>query len=189
MSNTTVIFIHGFNSNPSDSFKPWLKEELEKQGVIVKMPQMPEADAPKLPIWLKVIDELIRMSDGKIILAGHSLGGTAILRYLEQQPPRPIAAAVLVAAVATNAPGHPPAISNFLKDPWQFDQIRAHCPNLFAIHSQDDTAVPFSDSKLLEASLPLKLTTVNGYGHFSRRENVTKVPELLKLLVEIINSE
>ena len=51
------IIIHGTNGHPEKNWFPWLKNELDKLGHTVYIPQFPTPDGQNLANWLKVIEK------------------------------------------------------------------------------------------------------------------------------------
>jgi uncharacterized protein len=78
-----VIIVHGYTGDSSKNWFPWLKAELEKLGVSVTVPQMPNTNAPVLTEWLPHLQATVGAPDTETYLVGHSLGCPTILRYLE----------------------------------------------------------------------------------------------------------
>src|SRR3990167_6703628 len=86
----TVIVIHGYQGHPDTGWKLWLKQELEKLSVQTFLPPMPTPNTPKEDEWVATIAEQVKNASEPIILVGHSLGGSALLRYLEHEPEKQI---------------------------------------------------------------------------------------------------
>ncbi len=78
-----VYIIHGWEGYPEENWFPWLKCELESRGFEVHVPQMPDADNPRIEKWIPALQELIKEPDRDTYLVGHSMGCQAIVRYLE----------------------------------------------------------------------------------------------------------
>jgi hypothetical protein len=79
-----AFIIHGYLGYPQEAWLPWLKLELEKRGYEVSLPAMPNAERPTVPEWVAFIKKLVGEPDGKTVMIGHSLGGHAVLHYLEE---------------------------------------------------------------------------------------------------------
>jgi predicted alpha/beta hydrolase family esterase len=94
-----VILMHGKNTNPSEKRYPWLKEAMEEYDIPYIGPKLPDADDPEIQAWVDKLDMLCPDEDS--ILVGHSRGGVAILRRLEQQDPDVKVTKVIL--VATNS--------------------------------------------------------------------------------------
>ena len=179
----TVIVIHGYQGKADDFWKPWLRKELDIRGIATKFPQMPTPNIPKEEEWLDVLDQLVTTAAKPIVLVGHSLGGLTVLRWLETRAKEPIHGAVLVAGVTD--PTNYDFKDNFQK-PSDWTRISTSTKHLVGIYSKDDTAVPFEQSQVLKEH-GATLLDVDGYGHFSSKKNVTKIPELLQVIDTLIH--
>jgi predicted alpha/beta hydrolase family esterase len=47
-----AIILHGTGDTPTDFWFPYIKENLEKRGYSVWLPQLPNAEKPNLKDWL-----------------------------------------------------------------------------------------------------------------------------------------
>ncbi len=83
---TNVIIIHGTGGHPQENWLPWLKNELEKLGYTVDIPQFPTPENQTLETWFEVFDreEYNDKFTENTILVAHSLGGAFALRILEK---------------------------------------------------------------------------------------------------------
>ena len=78
-----VFIVHGWDGHPKEGWFPWLKQELEKHGFDVFVPQMPEPIMPKIEAWVSHLAGIVNKPDKNTCFVGHSIGCQAILRYLE----------------------------------------------------------------------------------------------------------
>ena len=93
-----VFIIHGWEGFPEEGWFPWLKKELELRGFEVFVPQMPDADYPRIEKWVAVVSQIVGVVDESVYFIGHSMGCQAIARYLETLPERiKIGGAIFVA--------------------------------------------------------------------------------------------
>src|SRR3989344_9648272 len=81
-----VFIIHGWEGYPEENWFPWLKKELKVEGFEVFVPQMPDADNPRIEKWIPKITEIVVTADRDTYFVGHSMGCQAIARYLETLP-------------------------------------------------------------------------------------------------------
>lgn len=189
MSRATVILIHGYRGHPDSPWKLWLRDELEQRDITAVLPTMPDADHPKLDAWLRTVNELVQAAQSPVLLVGHSLGGSTVLRYLEQVDALPIKAGVLLAG-ATDWTIHQtrhPGIEDFLNRPWNLEAIhQKHCP-LVAVYSANDPAVEISEGEFVRDQLGAKWVLLdNDYYHFSTRDGVTQIPELRDEILQLV---
>lgn len=179
-----VFIVHGFEGSPNGGWRPWLMSELAKIGIYACALAMPSPESPKCDEWVEEIERHVRMfPQDKIILVGHSLGVTAILRYLESSDTNSIIGAVLVSGpseVRDNA-----TLSNFFETPFLFDKILSNITQVSIIHGEDDTLVPLNDAQYLSEQLHAKLVIVPGGGHLNGSSGCYSLPECLEAIKEI----
>ncbi len=180
-----VILLHGRSKSPGQAWYPWLKETCQEQHIQCETPQMPHADAPVLAEWLKVIDDL--RPDSNTVLVGHSRGGMAILRWLEQAP-----AEVKVKKVILVAANHPSIIDAFGGDfyegnfpresDYDYEKIKQHCHEFVVFHSRDDDFVAFAAGQKNAKGLNAKFRAYDGLQHFGN--NITRMQTIFDEVVD-----
>jgi predicted alpha/beta hydrolase family esterase len=129
----------------------------------VSYPTMPES-APAYASWKARIARALDAMDGPVVLVGHSVGASVLLKYVSEETiDTPIKGIVLVAAPFWGPKG------------WRHDEFRlaprvaSRLPRgarLFLYHSRDDEEVPFAHLKIYAGKL--RRATVrrfNGRGH------------------------
>jgi len=178
-----VIIIHGYQGTAMGGWRPWLKKELEARGFEVSVPAMPTPDAPRLEEWVAAIEG--EAAGKNCILVGHSLGCTAILRYLERVKKK-VSGAVLVAGFAEKLGDGFEAVENFVDAPLDFAKVRKNCGRMVAIFSDNDPYVPLSQEKLFREKLDATTVMLHARGHFSSSEGTTKLPEALAAVLEVV---
>ena len=50
-----AYIFHGWQGNSQENWLPWLKEQLEKEGFKVIVPDFPDSDNPDLESWLNFL--------------------------------------------------------------------------------------------------------------------------------------
>jgi uncharacterized protein len=96
-----VLFIHGGGAGAYDADEKLAASLQSALGTQyqVRYPQMPNEDAPEVEAWKAQITQELSAFSGGVILAGHSLGASMLLKYLSEVPvEQPIAGIFLVAA-------------------------------------------------------------------------------------------
>lgn len=78
-----IIILHGFGSDSTHSWKPWLIAELKKLGHNVYCPDLPNTNKPNIIEQAEYVLKNTRLSENSIVI-GHSLGGAVLLRLLER---------------------------------------------------------------------------------------------------------
>lgn len=83
-----LIFIHaagpqGVNEG-STNLLQFLKQSLGKTIEVIA-PEMPKPENPNAADWIDTLDAAIHRIDDKVLLVGHSLGGSIIFKYLSER--------------------------------------------------------------------------------------------------------
>lgn len=186
MTQKRAFIIHGYKSHPDDCWFPWLKKELTKKGFRVKALRMPSPARPVMREWVAALKKAVGLPDENVYLLGHSLGGTAILRYLETLKPREkIGGAVLVAGRVLRKP-RPRRFrraESFFKKPFNWIKIRRGSKKFIGIYSVDDHLVSLQNGIFLKKKLGAKLIVEKNKKHFYflAKKKTPKGRKLLRL--------
>ena len=180
-----IVLIHGKDTDPSQKWYPWLGKEAKKMGYDFLVPFLPKSSDPIMNEWLAEVDKT--KPDKNTILIGHSRGGVAIMRWLEQQPPNLKVKKVIL--VATNSGRlKDKAIAKesnygfYTEKGYDFEKIKTHCSDFVVLHSRDDHWVPFSSGEINAAGLSARFIKFDDYGHFGK--TVLEIPELLEEIIK-----
>src|SRR3712207_5812170 len=112
---------------------------------------MPDADNPAYAAWKGRIARELAAPDGEVILVGHSLGGSLLLKYLsEENPERPVAGLFLIAAPHWGAEGW--EVGEYALQDDFASKLPGELP-VFLYHSRDDEVVPFAHHVLYTEGL------------------------------------
>lgn len=161
-----VLIIHGWESNSREHWFLEEKERLEKLGHEVIIPNMPNTFHPKEGEWVKVIEDF--NPDENSILIGHSLGGIAVLRYLEKidkSVPKCIFIATPIRMLIREGCDFGP-VENFLDEEFNWEKIKQNCKEIIVINQTEDEWVPLQHGKDLASYVDGKLEIVDGTNHF-----------------------
>ncbi len=180
-----AYIIHGWGGNPESNWFPWLKKELEAKNIKTAILAMPDSDLPKMNAWLSRMQKEIFNPDENVYLVGHSLGGIAILRYLEALPEgKQIGGAVLAAGFSESIGTK--EIDNFFDKPVDYGKIKKSAKKITAINSDNDPFVPIKQGEILRDRLNAKLVILKNAYHMNWRNNFFKMPEVLDELLELM---
>ncbi len=160
-----VLIIHGVESNSREHWFLEEKARLNKLGYDVAVPDMPNSFHPRKKEWVKVIEEL--NPDKNSILIGHSLGGTAVLRYLEKSKNR-VETSILMATPIRKLGPEFKMIENFLESVFNWEKIKESSEKFVVFNQTEDPAVPLQHGKDLQRYLKAELVVVEGNDHFDR---------------------
>lgn len=154
----TVLFLHSAGpqgpGQGSSGFVSHLKRELGP-GFSILHPKMPKPQAPDYGPWKAMLKKVLSGLKGEVILIGHSLGGSVLLKYLSEEKVKiRIPALFLVATPFWGEKG------------WEYDMFRLRdgfaekipsIPFVFLYHSRKDEIVEFRHLKRYADELPKAL--------------------------------
>ncbi len=189
-----VYIIHGWDGYPEEGWFPWLKGQLESHGFEVFVPQLPQADEPRIKNWVSALRDFVKGPDQDTYFVGHSMGCQAIVRYLENlSKDTKIGGAVFVAGFFKSLVGLEDddtvrsVAKEWLDAPIDFDKIKKHLSKSVAIFSDDDPWVPLENQNDFREKLGSKIIIEHKQGHFSgQRDNTKELPIVLQELLKMI---
>ena len=182
----TAFIFHGTAGHPQENWFPWLREELEKRGCSVIVPQFPTPQGQTLENWRSVFERYAADFAQDTILVAHSLGGAFALRVLERSGVR-IRAAFLVATPIGVLP-----IKNydgdrlFIGKPFDWKKIRQRCGKFVVFHSDDDAMVSVGNGVELARNLDAELVRLPHAGHFNAKAGYLKFDLLLEKMEPLL---
>ncbi len=174
-----VIIIHGVGGHPQENWFPWLKENLEREGHKVEIPQFPSPE--RLSDWLEIIDNY--NIDKDTIFVGHSLGVPFILNILEKSMCH---SAFLVAGFVgklNNQFDH--VTKTFAQREFNWDKVRKNCSHFEIFHSDNDPYVKIEKAYELKDKLNCELSVIKNGGHLNQSSGFTTFPQLLEKIKKI----
>jgi predicted alpha/beta hydrolase family esterase len=180
-----VLFIHSAGPQEGKQGSSQLIAYLQKSISSVysfSSPAMPDPENPSYDLWENVLKEKFSELNGSVILIGHSLGGSVLLKYLsEGNCNLSISGLFLMGSPYWG-----------LDKDWLFkefelsDKFATRLPQISQIylyHSRNDEVVPFSHFEHYAYKLPhAKARIFENYGHLFQDD----LPELVQD-IEAIN--
>lgn len=168
----------------SKKWRDWISWALTETHEVLEplMPSKQNADYVAWKIWFERHFEFIK--DEPIILIGHSLGATFLLKYMSENTfPKKISQLHLVAPYIEDEPGmFLEKLSSFEFDVSKIESIRGAANEIHIWHSVDDNVVPFSNSETVYKYLPnANFHKFTDRGHFNQ-------PAFIEIL-QVINNK
>lgn len=164
MNAKQVLFIQGGGDGAHAADRP-LAESLQRAlgaGYEVHYPRLAGEGQPDLERWKRQVADELSTLRGAVVLVGHSLGGSTLLRLLSEEPVTADVAGLHLLATPAWDGGQ-----------WAYDDLKlrssaadklAVIPRLFLYHCRDDAVVPFAHLALHAAQLPRATARELGQG-------------------------
>ncbi len=178
-----AFIIHRSYGNPEENWFPWLKNELEKQGNIVFVPEFPTPENQSLENWMKVFDKYKENIDTETIFVGHSLGPAFILSILEKLDKK-VRACFFVSGFLSKLGdlNFDNINKTFVQREFNWKKIKENCDKFYVIHSDNDPYVPLKEAENLADKLGTKVIIIKGAGHFNETAGYKKFDFLLEMI-------
>ncbi|MFB8008719.1 alpha/beta fold hydrolase [Nocardia sp. NPDC056000] len=181
---STVVVSHEYASSPDQAWYAHLAATLDADDV--RVPQMPNPEAPEPEPWLRAVAAEIT-DPADTILVGHSLGGVNLLRLLQRHEGAPFAGVVLVAAMAHEV-GYD-NLAPFFDGGFDWDRIRNAAKGFRVLVAIDDpvlTPEPLEHVRLFATHLGAKSVITPDGIHFSRLQNRRELNAAVELVRELL---
>ncbi len=187
-----VIIVHGWDGFPEEGWFPWLKKELEAQGLTVIVPQLPDAELPRIEKWVPALEQAVGKVDPETFFVGHSMGCQTIARVLEKLPVDQIAGgAVFVAGFfkrlsgLENDPDVQATDRHWLTTPPDLSKVKTHLKSSIAIFSDDDPWVPLDNQDDFRDKLGSEIIIEHQMKHFSGTTGTVQLPVVLDAVLKL----
>lgn len=171
-----ALILHAWYSQPKDHWYPWLKDELEKKGYKVSIPDLPtmDMDLPDMELQLRSIKGLV---DEKTTIIGHSLGCLLALRLAEEKKYKKM---FLVAGWDFDdlTAGH----RLFWQEKLDHAKIKQNVKEIYCISSDNDPYITAFQGEEMSKRLGGKFILVKNVGHFTAKDKVLKIPQILQYI-------
>jgi uncharacterized protein len=179
-----LVIIHGAGVRSykimTEKWVPYIKNELGA-GFEITCPRMPNPQFPQYSSWRTTIKNTLSKIEGPLILVGHSLGGTLLLKYLtEEKVSQEILGLYFIAS------------PYFSEDKgWNYqdffinigpDKLLGNYP-VYSYHSTDDAIVPVGHQGFYASKFPQTIVrTLEGHGHEYKMEEFKEIIQDIKQL-------
>lgn len=182
MDRTAFIF-HGTGNDSKGNWFPWVRNELEKRGFEVHVPDFPTPEGQSLESWLEVFGEYEERVDEESVFIGHSTGAVFILDLLDLKD-FDIRAAFLVSGFVDSLGSErfDPLNETFAERDFDWRRLRERCGDFYLFHSIDDPYVPVEKAEELNSKLDAKLFLHEESGHFNTEAGYESFAELVTLI-------
>jgi predicted alpha/beta hydrolase family esterase len=183
-----AFIIHGAYGYPEENWFPWLKQELEKIGIITTVPKFPTPEGQSLDNWMKTFEMYLKDLNAETILIGHSIGVAFVLRILEKIDVK-IKSAYLIEGFLRDLGDEnefDQINRTFYDEPFNWAKIKMNCKEFVCYSSDNDVYVPLEQGQEVADKLGIKVTLVKGAGHFNAKAGYLKFEKLLDEINKVL---
>jgi uncharacterized protein len=173
-----ILFIHCAGTQGDGQGSYYLANHLQdalRGDHDVFCPIMPDSDSPQYLSWRDKLEKQLKALQGEVMLVGHSLGGSVLLKYLSEEQYRLTVTGLFLAAAPYWG----------IDEDWQNDEyvLKKHfsselvrIPRIYLYHSRDDDVVPFKHLQHYAQNIPhAAIRELDHCGHYFR----SGLPELI----------
>jgi len=184
-----ALILHGKSNNSKGNWFPWLKDELEKLGWKVWVPNLPEADKPNIEkIKNCIFANKNWKFDSDSLLIGHSSGAVAILGLLQALPKEIVVdTCILVGSfIAMHDDPDWEEVKGLFIKPFSYKYIKNRARRFVFVHSRDDPHCLPEQAEYLAKKVGGELIMKENEGHFNleKGQKYKKLPLVIEILEE-----
>ncbi len=189
----TCLVVHGIGGYRQENWFPWLKNQLERSGWNVIIPDLPDTDHPTIEGWRNALLAYADQLDERSVVIGHSLGGIAAVDFV-QAIGKKIGSLILVAPTSPRNwidfnkilpdidAGAVQRFNDGVHADW--DRISALARRSVIFYSDNDPYITKEDVDFYRKHLPkIEGRLIPGKFHFSSSQGVREFPELREELL------
>lgn len=179
-----VLLIHGFNGIPK--IFDYFKEELEKKGYNVILPDFPVREEITVDRYFKIFDEYREFFNDNLIVIAHSIGNPMFIKYISKNDYK-IGKYISLAGFSKEYYNEGKDILNekvrltILTDEEKEDAIKL-IKERHSIYSDNDHLVPFDVLESYCIDIDSKPMLIKNIGHMGKKSGLEKLPEVLDLI-------
>ncbi|MDE1869863.1 MAG: serine hydrolase family protein [Candidatus Micrarchaeota archaeon] len=174
-----AFLIHGANGTPDENWMPWIRANLERNGITVYAPQFSHEQRQTLKTWLGEFEEYKESLNSNSIIIGHSVGCAFVLRLLERINVR-VKAVFLVAPFTRplNIPKFDELNKTFLEKEFDWERITRNCEEFFVYGSDNDPYVKMSQESFVAEKTGGIFKMIPHAGHINEAAGYKEFREL-----------
>jgi predicted alpha/beta hydrolase family esterase len=157
----------------SEPFAARLRDQLGP-GFEVSFPIMPQPDEPHYEPWSERIGQILEEADRPLVVVGHSLGGSVLLKRLAETGPSESIRGLVLVATPLWGREQEWEVEWALPEGWT--GAETELPRTFLFHSRDDEEIPFAHLHRYAELLPdASVHPLEGNGHLFDRGDLSEI--------------
>jgi predicted alpha/beta hydrolase family esterase len=181
---SSVLVLHSAGpQGPGEGSAPFvarLREQLGS-GFAVAFPIMPNPDDPHYEPWSERIGQILEETDERLVVVGHSLGGSVVLKHLAETGPHESIRGLVLAETPFWGRTEEWELEWALPEGWTGSE--ADLPPTSLFHSRDDEEIPFAHLQRYAELLPdASVHPLDGNGHLLDRGDLSEILDAIRSL-------
>lgn len=187
----TAFIIHGFNGDTTYTFGPYLKDEFEKRGYNVIMPNFPIRSEATFSGWSSILDNYKSLFNEETIVVCHSIGNPFIIKYISENKLQAklyvsVAGFCKLFSVPDRADLNS-AFVDFKVDSNNTNYCKKNITYRYSLYSDNDHVVPFDILEDFIKQMNSSPIFISKVGHMGNRQSKEIYPEIAKTISDILD--
>lgn len=181
MSSAVLVLHSAGPQGPGEGSEPFVARLRDQLGpdFEVSFPILPDPDDPHYEPWSERIGQILGDADEPLIVVGHSLGGSVVLKHLAERGGSKSIVRLLLVETPLWGRGQEWELEWALPEGWT--GAETELPPTFLFHSRDDEEIPFEHLDLYAKLLPdAEVHPLDGNGHLLDRGDLSEILDAVR---------
>ncbi|SFL92059.1 hypothetical protein SAMN04487943_10597 [Gracilibacillus orientalis] len=158
-----ILFVHSAGAQGpqqgSSELIEYLQDQLSDTYHLIS-PKMPNPENPEYARWKNALTNIFaNLEEDEVMLIGHSLGGSVLLKYLSEMDVKPVVSSLFLIASPYWGKDEDWQVKEFTLTE-NFKSNLPHISNIYLYHGKDDKVVPVTHINHYTNKFPQAITRV-----------------------------
>lgn len=180
----SVLLIHGFNGIPK--IFEYFKEELEKQGYNVIIPNFPVREEITVDGYFVILDRYKDIFNEQLTVVAHSIGNSMFVKYISKNQYK-VGRYISLAGFSKDFFNDGKDVLNekvrltILTDK-ELNDVKKLIEKKYSVYSDSDHLVPFDLLKQYGKDIDSVSIPMKDIGHMGKKSGLEKLPEVVNII-------
>lgn len=182
-----ILLVHGYNGIPP--IFTYFKEELEKRGYNVLLPEFPRKTDITIEGFFEIFDNYKEYFNNELVVIAHSIGNPMLVKYVSKNNFN-IGVYISLAGFGrpfiTEGRDDLNSVISLIKiDSIEKEKFTKLVRNKYSIYSDNDHIVPLELLKEFSADISSESILIEGIGHMGRKSGLDRLPKVIEIIDNI----
>lgn len=182
-----ILLIHGYNGIPL--IFSYFKEELEKRGYNVIIPEFPRKTDISIEGFFEIFNKYKKYFNNELIVVAHSIGNPMFVKYVSKNNFN-IGAYISLAGFGrpfiTEGRDDLNSVISLIKiDNIEKEKFTKLVRNKYSIYSDNDHIVPLELLEEFSSDISSESILIEGIGHMGSKSGLDKLPKVIEIIDNI----